>query len=210
MKQFYHDLAIEKSWQILKDLKKEIDFILIGGWAVYLYTKKLKSKDIDIIINFSSLEDLRKKFNVYKNVRLAKYEVKKEAIDIDIYIPYFSNIGLSVEKVVEYQNMLEGFKTLQIEMLAITKQAAYAARKSSLKGKKDAIDIISLVLNDEFDFKLYRKLIKKFRLEKFKSDLTDLLENTIEINELGLNRHFFAKKKREIFRKLDRLSQDDF
>ena len=50
MKGYYQDLITEKSWQILIRLKSKIDFVLIGGWAVYLYTKGLKSKDIDIVI----------------------------------------------------------------------------------------------------------------------------------------------------------------
>jgi hypothetical protein len=38
MPEFYHDLITEKSLKVLQDLKKKFDFILIGGWAIYLYT----------------------------------------------------------------------------------------------------------------------------------------------------------------------------
>ncbi len=46
---YYHDLITEKSWRILQELKRQYQFILIGGWAVYLHASALKSKDIDII-----------------------------------------------------------------------------------------------------------------------------------------------------------------
>lgn len=44
---YYNDLITEKSWQYLQTLRRETNFVLIGGWAVYLYTKSLKSKDFD-------------------------------------------------------------------------------------------------------------------------------------------------------------------
>ena len=47
MPEFYQDLITQKSFEALQNLKREFDFILIGGWAVFLYTKDLKSKDID-------------------------------------------------------------------------------------------------------------------------------------------------------------------
>ena len=53
--EYYHDLVTQKSWEELQQLRKIIDFVLIGGWATYLYTKTLKSKDIDIIKTLSTL-----------------------------------------------------------------------------------------------------------------------------------------------------------
>jgi len=54
VKEFWHNLITEKSFGLLQNLRKQFDFILIGGWAVYLYTQSLKSKDIDIYIPFWS------------------------------------------------------------------------------------------------------------------------------------------------------------
>lgn len=34
--EFYNDLITQKSWQTLKRLAGKIEFVLIGGWAVYL------------------------------------------------------------------------------------------------------------------------------------------------------------------------------
>jgi len=66
---FYHNFITEKSWSVLLQLRKEYDFILIGGWAVFLYSQTLKSKDIDLVVEYEALEKLRNKLVVYKNDR---------------------------------------------------------------------------------------------------------------------------------------------
>ncbi|PIY70044.1 hypothetical protein COY89_03190, partial [Candidatus Roizmanbacteria bacterium CG_4_10_14_0_8_um_filter_36_36] len=75
MNSFYQSIVTEKSWKMLQMLKKNIDFILIGGWAVYLYAKTLKSKDIDIIVDYQELDKIKKNFQLIKNDRLRKYEI---------------------------------------------------------------------------------------------------------------------------------------
>ncbi|HQO27670.1 MAG TPA: hypothetical protein PKX21_01230 [Candidatus Pacearchaeota archaeon] len=51
MAQFYHHLVTEQSFKLLQELKRRLDFILIGGWAVFVYTQALRSKDIDIVVD---------------------------------------------------------------------------------------------------------------------------------------------------------------
>jgi len=36
---FWHSELVESSWSTLQQLKNRYEFILVGGWAVYLYTK---------------------------------------------------------------------------------------------------------------------------------------------------------------------------
>ena len=100
MADFYNDLVTQKSWQTLGQLKKQIKFVLIGGWAVYLYTKALKSKDIDIIVDFGQLEKLRNDFSVSKNERLLKYEARREEVQIDVYLPHYSDLGIPAEEII--------------------------------------------------------------------------------------------------------------
>ena len=121
MAEFYHDLITEKSFGILQELRKKFKFILIGGWAVFLYTKSLKSKDIDIIIDYDELGKIKKEYDVSKNERLKKYEVKSGGIDIDIYLPYFSDLGLKAEQAQNYCQNLEGFFVPIPEVLLILK-----------------------------------------------------------------------------------------
>ena len=87
---------------------------------------------------------------------------------------------------------------LEKEMLLITKLKAYQDRKESVKGQKDFIDIISLVLLEDFDFEYFLKLGKKYKLRKSLKLLRELLEKTREVEELNLNQHAFAKKKKKL------------
>lgn len=51
--EFWNDIAIDKSFKILQELRKEFDFVLIGGWGVYFLTKAVKSKDIDMMVDLN-------------------------------------------------------------------------------------------------------------------------------------------------------------
>lgn len=202
MTSFYQEIIIDKSWQLLKKLKREIDFVLIGGWAVYLYSKVLKSKDIDIIVNYDQLEKIRKKYEVFKNERLAKYEVKQKGIDIDIYLPYFSNLGLPVEKIINFIEKKETFTVLKKEALLITKLEAFNERKATIKGQKDKIDIISLLFLPDFDFAFLQRISRDNQLNNYLKLVEEILITTQEVKELAFNKHLFAKKKKEILEKI--------
>ncbi|PIQ72687.1 hypothetical protein COY13_01070 [Candidatus Roizmanbacteria bacterium CG_4_10_14_0_2_um_filter_36_35] len=198
MNSFYQSIVTEKSWKMLQMLKKDIDFILIGGWAVYLYTKTLKSKDIDIIVDYQELDKIKKNFQLIKNDRLRKYEIKKEGIDIDIYLPYFSDLGLPVGKLIKHQDKNQGFTILKKEILLFTKLKAYQERGMTIKGVKDKIDIISLILLTDFNFVFWRDFIKKERVGVYNELIKKILLETKEIPELNLNQHAFAKKKKKL------------
>jgi hypothetical protein len=196
---FYQQFLTDKSFSLLTELKKQFKFTLIGGWAVYFYTKSLKSKDIDIIVDFSQLEQFKKEFTIEKNERLKKYQIKIEEIDIDIYMSFYSDLGLPVEKIIKKTTSVNGFILLEKEVLLITKLKAYQDRGASVKGQKDLIDIVSLVLLEDFDFKYLLSLIKKFNLEKYLQVLEKLISETKEVPELNLNQHAFSKKKKKIW-----------
>lgn len=196
---YYHDIITEKSFVLLQQLKHQHNFVLIGGWAVYFYTKRLKSKDIDIIVDYNELEKLRTNHDLTKNDRLKKYEIKKEGIDVDIYVPYFSELGIPAEIIIQNTTSREGFILPQIEILLILKQKAWLARKESLKGDKDRIDILSLV-SQNIDWNRYSELSKENRLDPlFKETLFKLLETTREVPELNLNAHQYARLKKKCF-----------
>ncbi len=199
---YFQKFLTDKSFQILTELKKNYDFILIGGWAVYLYTNSLKSKDIDIIVDFSELEKLRKDFELEKNERLKKYQARIEEVEIDIYLPYFSKLGVPVESLLPYSSLKEGFKILEMEALLITKLSAYKQRKASIKGQKDLVDIVALITDKAFDFKKFNKLVKNFKLEPLRQELIELLKQTKELPELRLNKHQFSKLKKQLLPKL--------
>lgn len=194
---YYHELVTEKSWQLLRELRRRHRFILIGGWAVYLYTKALKSKDIDIICNYEELDKFKAHYSMTKNDRLKKYEIKVEEIDIDIYVPFFSDLGVPVEMIEPRAQSLDGFHVPEREVLLLLKLKAWQDRGHSLKGEKDKIDIIAL-LRSGVDFKKFKILIDSFRLEGYRDALVTLLEETMEVTELDLNVHQFSRWKKKI------------
>lgn len=195
---YYHNLITAKSWKTLILLRKSYDFILIGGWAVYLYTKALKSKDIDIVVGFDGLEKLKHDFEVSKNNRLKKYEARAEEIEIDIYVPFYSNLGLPTEELKKYETQLTGFKVPSKEALAVLKEYALAQRADSPKGRKDLIDIVSLFSLPDFDWKRYKKIVKEYGLESFAEITGKMIKETTQIQELGLNNHKMASLKKKI------------
>lgn len=197
--EYYHNLITEKSFQILQDLKKKYRFILIGGWAVFLYSKGLKSKDIDIIVDYDELEKLKNDFSVVKNERLKKYEVKFGEIDIDIYLPHYSDLGVDIEKIKERTVSYQGFAVPEPKILLILKLYAWKQRAGSVKGQKDEIDIFSLITLPEFSWKKYLDLIKEFKLEKYHDYFINLLKNTREIKELGINEQKMSKIRKSSF-----------
>ena len=190
---FYNDLVTQKSWQTLQDLRGKLSFILIGGWAVYLYTKALKSKDIDLIINYDQLEKFKPEFEVTKNDRLKKYEARKEEVQIDIYLPHYSNIRVPVEDITDLSK-IDTFTVPSLEMLLILKQLAFMDRGLSPKGQKDRLDILSLLYFGNFDKIKYQKLIKKLDLN---FDLEKIIKETVKIPELGINEYQWSKWKKK-------------
>ncbi len=196
--EFWHSAFVDKSFYTLQSLRKEYDFVLIGGWAVFLYTKTIKSKDIDIIVEPEILSKLKTKFEVIKNERLKKYEIKMDGFDIDIYVPFWSELGLPPDFILENTISLEGFSVPKKEILLILKIFTYKQRKGSLKGKKDKLDIVSLLYHDHINLEKFKEIIRKFNLECLKDELVDLLDSTFELPELSLNQKQFADFKRKI------------
>lgn len=189
---FYNDLITQKSWEMLGQLKKKIKFVLIGGWAVYLYTKSLKSKDIDIIVDFDQLAKLKKEFAVTKNERLKKYEARREEVQIDIYLPHYSDLGIPVEEVIKNLSRRETFSVPVAEMLLMLKLLAYNQRKISVKGEKDRIDILALLSFTDIDFS---RVVQT-------EELKNLIKSTVKIPELGINEHQWSRKKKLVLEQL--------
>ena len=120
-KEFWHESLTEESWKKLQELSKEIGFTVIGGWGVWLWTKQHKSKDIDIIVDFQELTQLKEKYPMEKNDRLKKYEIKMQGFDIDIYVPFYSKLTLPTEDLLEKKVKIDGINTVSCESLLILK-----------------------------------------------------------------------------------------
>ncbi len=177
MKEFWPELLTKASWEKLQELKKELtNFVVIGGWSVYLWTGLHKSKDIDILVDFAALEQLRENYDLRKNPQLKKYEIKSEKFDIDIYVVHYSEFPIPAKELMEkYTASVQGFTTLKPEALVVLKQSAEIGRRGSTKGQKDAIDILSLLLRSPFNVKTYMEIVKAYSLDSYIQELKQVI-----------------------------------
>lgn len=138
---------------MLVALHQQYSFVLIGGWAAYLYNGHGKSKDIDIIVDYATLDQMRTAFpQLVKNTRLAKYEIPGDQFDIDIYVPYFSEtLSIPPEYIQQHTMYVDGFELPEVEMLLALKLGAYADRAGTAKGNKDLMDIMGLLPHANLD-----------------------------------------------------------
>lgn len=196
--QFYNDIITQNSFAYLQGMKKKYKFILIGGWAVYLYSKSLKSKDIDIIIDYNVLAKIKETDQVFKNERLHKYEINTGNFDIDIYVPHYSEIGIDPAEIKKYTINKEGFVVPVLEILFLMKLFAWHNRRGSSKGQKDELDIFSLAFLPEFDWKKYLEFVKKFDFSIHHQEFTQLLKSVRSIKELNINEQKMAKFRKNI------------
>ena len=196
--------AVEKSEKILNEFKKIADFVLIGGWATYFYTKSIKSIDIDIYINFDDFFKLQSTLSnkgifINYNKNLNKYGVKYEEIEIDIYTPNKCNLIISCKDVFENKlyEIIEGFKVIKIEYLIILKLKAELNRKITLKGFKDRCDILALL--NKSNIKVLNNLLK---------DKEELYKNLINIVRGSKEEYNYAFQKEFNLRELKVKKQD--
>jgi len=207
-KEFWHESLTEESWEKLQELSREIELSAIGGWSVWLWTRQHKSKDIDIIVDFRELAELREKYPLEKNDRLKKYEIKMRGFDVDIYVPFYSRLALPIESLLKEKVKIEGINTISCESLLILKQEAEMDRRESIKGRKDSIDILTLLLCAPVNYKKYFATLEK-------NDKYDLAKELIgqvtafNPNEsekyLGMTFKDFSRKKKEILEKIKKL-----
>lgn len=195
MDPYWHDLVTRRSWEALTRLARDHRFVLIGGWAIYLYARTLKSKDVDIIVSYDELGRLQRDFPLTRNDRLKKYEAKDAEVDIDVYTPHYSNPGIPAEAVLLATQALEGFTVPVPEVLLLLKQHAYSRRAGSAKGEKDRLDVVSLLRAREMDWGRYRETAARHRPAS-PSELAELIKGLREVPELGLRAHETSRLKR--------------
>lgn len=201
--EYWNSMLTEKSWKILHEIRKQFNFVLIGDWAVYLWTKTHKSRDIDIVVDFQTLEKLKKDYGLRKNDHLKKYEIKQDEIDIDIYVPYYSKLAIPVEEIKSAK--IEGFDVAKPEFLLILKQGAEIERNESQKGEKDRIDIISMVFNCSIDYRLYSDILEKNKIAHLLERLAKIVKEFDNYAYLSLTPRQLKLKKKEVLDKLSRI-----
>lgn len=177
MREFWADIATKASWEKLVEISKEFDFVLIGGWAAYLWTGAHKSKDIDIIVDHGTLSYLKRNYDLSKNADLRKYEIKFGKFDIDIYVPFFSKLIIPEDDLINEQStVVNGIKTVAAEALLVLKQSAEMQRRGTPKGMKDEVDMLTILLYAGIDWKKYAAILKEYGLENYKGELLKVVK----------------------------------
>ncbi|MDE1854305.1 MAG: hypothetical protein KGI38_11250 [Thaumarchaeota archaeon] len=201
----YREEVTERSWRLLQKLGSELSFVVIGGWGVYFYTRRLKSKDIEVAVDLGLLDKLKARYEVRKNSRLKKYEFTVDGVDVHTYVPFFSDLGIPVEELLRETREIEGFRVPKPELLLATKQAAEIGRRGSDKGLKDRIDVLSLLLLGDLDLVDYARLLASHGLEAYLRELRSIVVRAkYEMTELGFDDPGKVKRlKRELISKID-------
>ena len=191
----WRDETIEKSWRVLEELKSLADFVLIGGWGVYLWTRKLKSRDIDVCIdqeNFYKLQSelLQRSYGLKRNVRLMKFEAVIGDVEVDIYTPFMSKLAVPCSNMFDLKlySSIERFKVALPEVLLLLKAQAAQQRWHAEKGVKDRADIISLLKFADIKRDTLRQTLKKYDKDDTLRSIIKrtISESRVEYKFLGL------------------------
>jgi len=191
----WRDETIEKSWRVLEELKSLADFVLIGGWGVYLWTRKLKSRDIDVCIdqeNFYKLQSelLQRSYGLKRNVRLMKFEAVIGDVEVDIYTPFMSKLAVPCSNMFDLKlySSIERFKVALPEVLLLLKAQAAQQRWHAEKGVKDRADIISLLKFADIKRDTLRQTLKKYDKDDTLRSIIKrtISESRVEYRFLGL------------------------
>ncbi|MDG7038675.1 MAG: hypothetical protein JRN37_05920 [Nitrososphaerota archaeon] len=208
MKEFWNTEITEASWQGLQALRRKMDFLLIGGWAAYIYSRLQKSRDVDIVVDYDALSSLSKEYQLIKNERLRKYEVKMSKYDIDIYVPNYSVLTIPPgDLITKYRTEVEGFSLPTPEALLALKLGAALDRKGSIKGEKDAVDILGLLFYAGLDMARLRAVLSKYRLSHGIDLMISLLNgfDRSALAYLNLNENSFSKLKHSYLPELKKI-----
>lgn len=169
--------VVQETGQLYEDL------VYIGGIAVYLHainherTQEFAeaTHDADFYISLANLSDLRSIEEVTVNKRLAKQEFRKSGFAFDVYAERQSDLPVPYDMVAAHATDYDGVKVAALEELLILKLEAAVDRHASEHGRKDAKDVIRiLILANEVDFDAERATA--FMSDKHFERLTKIAE----------------------------------
>lgn len=195
-RQFWNEEQTRRSRELLNNLSKEVDFVLIGGWAVFMYARQQMSLDVNIAIAYDSLEYFRRySIEDYKNARI-KYSII-EGTYVDLFIEDFSDkdMPFPIKTVLDNHLNIEGIKVVDKELLLILKLWGYF-RADQQKIRKDILDVIALLLYGDINLERFRELVESYSIPRGRSvnvlleyiDKTPQVQDFIDMSASDLER----------------------
>lgn len=136
--------------------------VFIDGIAVYLHAINHDQArayaeatgDADFYISLASLSGLREIEELVGNRRLAKHEFKRKDFSFDVYAERQSRLPVPYDTVAAHAVEYDGVHVAALEDLLVLKLEAAVDRHQSEHGRKDAKDVIRILLiasSAEFD-----------------------------------------------------------
>ena len=205
--EFWNSEITNRSWEMLLDFSRKYDFILMGGWAIYLYSQLQKSRDIDIIVSYESFSVISNDYPIKKNMALKEYEIKFRDFDVDIYLPHFSRLSVPPSDILDlYSTVVDNIKVPTIETLLTLKLGAYSDRLNSIRGDKDSLDIVGLLSRVDINMGELKKIFRKYNLHHFHDHLKNVILRFDHglLPYLNLNENSFSKLKKRLLEQMEK------
>jgi hypothetical protein len=181
--------------------------VFIGGIAVYLHAVNLPATaqfaeathDADFYISLADMADLRDLEEVTPNRRLHKHQLIKDGFEFDIYTERHSALIVPYDAVAAHAVSFEGIRVAGLEHLLVLKLEAFRDRRASVKGEKDAKDLLRIAAiaargKRKFDTALAAPYLRDEHL-----DLLDLVERGTAPIAMAAGNAVVAKRLRQEF-----------
>ncbi len=168
-RQFWNDEKTGKSLEVLRHLPKELDSVLIGGWAVYSYVNAQKSEDVDIAIGLDKLSF----FTKYGIEEYGGTTIKHSTINgtvVDLFVEGYTDrdLPVPVSRIMKDYVLIEGVKVVRKELLLLLKLWGYFGHDET-KIRKDIIDVAALVFYGNIDFGKFSSYINEYKISRRRS-----------------------------------------
>ena len=180
--------------------------VFIGGIAVYLHVINQESTadvaeathDADLYISLADMADLRDAEEVTPNRRLNRHQMVKGGFEFDIYTERQSDLIVPYDAIAAYAQAYDGIRVAAPEHLMALKLEAYADRKGSAKGEKDARDVIRICLISQASSTGFRP---ELALPYLRDEHFDLLRAVIKSPQIAALAHGNAQAAKSMRQK---------
>ena len=182
--------------------------VFIGGIAVFLHANNHAvtqgiaefTHDADFYISLADMGDLRDIEEVTPNRRLSKHQMIKRGFEFDIYTERQSSLIVPYDQVIAHAVEFEGIRVASLEHLVVLKLEAFADRKGSVKGDKDAKDLVRVAAVAQSTGQGLRAHLVSPYLRDDHIELLDRVEKGPYVMALAQGNSMEAKRLRQAFK----------